>query len=59
MEEFSKIAEDTVVEQAETVIAREVQAQNVEPEIENEEGRKRKRVEKEERAVMKKWTNSS
>ena len=59
MEEFAETAEDEVVEQAETIVAREVQAQNVEPEIENEEGRQRKRVEKEERAVMKKWTNSS
>ena len=48
MEEFAETIEDTIVEHAETVAAKEVQEQNVEPEVEKE-GRKGKRVEEEEK----------
>ena len=49
MEEFVETTEETVVKQAATVVAKEVLAQNVEPKVDNEEGRKRKRVEEEEK----------
>ena len=49
MEEFTKTAEDSMVERVETFVEKEVQGQDVEPEVEIEEERKRKRVEEEEK----------
>ena len=37
MEEFSKTTENTIVERVETVVEKEVQEQDVEPEVEIEE----------------------
>ena len=49
IEEFAKTVEDSLVERVETFGEKEVQGQDIEPEVKIEEERERKRVEEEEK----------